>query len=99
MVQQAFHHVEESMRLTFRRLLVTLAALLLPGWVAAQEPVTVSGTVTTQDGAPISDASVLIPELSLGATTRSDGKYAVLIPGARAQGQQVTVLEIGRAHV
>jgi TonB-linked SusC/RagA family outer membrane protein len=34
----------------------------------------------------------VIQELGLSATTRQDGKYAILVPGGRVQGQQVTIL-------
>ena len=74
-----------------------------PNWAAAQEPVTLSGRVTAS-GAPIGYAEVMVPSLGLGATTRDDGRYAIVIPSARAQpGQTIALvarrLEIGRAHV
>src|SRR5205823_13592259 len=62
-----------------------------PNWAAAQEPVTLSGRVTAS-GAPIGYAEVVIPSLGLGANTRDDGRYAIVIPGARATaGQTLTV--------
>ena len=65
----------------------------LPGRAAAQEPITLSGKVTTATGAPIGDAEVVVPSLGLGATTRDDGRYAIVIPGARAAvGQTLSVL-------
>jgi TonB-dependent SusC/RagA subfamily outer membrane receptor len=59
----------------------------------AQEPITLSGKVTTATGAPIGEAEVVVPSLGLGATTRDDGRYAIVIPGARATvGQTISVL-------
>jgi len=64
-----------------------------PNWAAAQEPVTLSGKVTTAGGVPVGDAEIVISALGLGAVTRDDGRYAIVIPGARATpGQSVTLL-------
>jgi len=62
-----------------------------PNWAAAQEPVTLSGRVTAS-GAPIGYAEVMVPSLGLGATTRDDGRYAIVIPSARAQPGQTIAL-------
>src|SRR5437879_9305814 len=55
-----------------------------PNWAAAQEPVALSGRVMAM-GAPIGYAEVVIPSLGLRANTRDDGRYAIVIPSARAQ--------------
>ena len=61
-------------------------------WAAAQEPITLSGRVMAM-GAPIGYAEVVIPSLGLGANTRDDGRYAIVIPSARAQaGQTIAVV-------
>ena len=58
---------------------------------SAQQPVTLSGRITAA-GVPIGYAEVIIPSLGLGANTRDDGRYAIVIPGARATaGQKLTV--------
>src|SRR5882762_11154701 len=60
--------------------------------LAAQEPVTLSGRVTA-NGVPIGSVEVIVPSLGLGASTRDDGRYAIVIPGARATaGQTLTVV-------
>jgi TonB-linked SusC/RagA family outer membrane protein len=65
----------------------------LPPRAIAQEPVTLSGRVTAAGGVPIGDAEVVIPSLGLGATTRDDGRYAIVVPGARAGvGQTISLL-------
>ena len=71
--------------------LTTSVAASLPSPVAAQEPVTLSGRVLA-GGNPIGYAEVIIPSLGLGANTREDGRYAIVIPSARATpGQTLTV--------
>ena len=76
--------------LSFLFLTISVAASL-PSPVAAQEPVTLSGRVLA-GGNPIGYAEVIIPSLGLGASTREDGRYAVVIPSARATpGQTLTV--------
>ena len=76
---------------TLRRLLLTLALLVLPALAAAQQAV-ISGRVTTEDGAPIPSAVVSIPSLGISTTTHADGKYALLVPASRfTPGQAVTL--------
>jgi len=81
------------MRLVRFELALSAAVLALAaGRVAAQEPITLAGKVTTESGVPVGYAEVVIPALGLGATTRDDGRYAILIPSARAAaGQTITV--------
>jgi TonB-linked SusC/RagA family outer membrane protein len=75
-----------------RRLLAVTAALaVLPVWASAQEPVTVTGRITTDAGAPVAAASVTIPDLNIGTLTSPDGRYMVTIPAARATGQEVMI--------
>jgi TonB-linked SusC/RagA family outer membrane protein len=77
---------------TFRWLCTVVAPLaLLPGLVLAQEPAIISGRVTDENGKPVASATVAIPALGLGATTRGNGQYSIVLPGARVQGQQVTL--------
>ena len=57
----------------------------------AQQPSTLTGTVTSTEGTPLGQATVLVQDLNLGATTRSDGTYSIAIPGARVPGAPVTV--------
>ena len=74
-----------------RLLAAVLAALALPALARAQGPTTVSGTVTTATGTPVGFASVFLDGLGLGAQTRDDGKYTIVIPADRATGQSVTL--------
>jgi TonB-linked SusC/RagA family outer membrane protein len=73
-----------------RRWIVAMTAVaLLPGWAAAQDPVTITGKVTGPAGEPLRDVNVTVFELGIGAWTGADGAYRLVVPGARAAGQQV----------
>ncbi len=82
------------MQLTRSRVVpIILSALLaLPVLLAAQEPVTMTGKVTSDASLPLGQVEVAIPALGLGALSREDGVYAIVVPGARASGQTVTVV-------
>ena len=79
------------------RLLSTLTVALAAGAVrtqpvqAQQNPITISGRVTNETGAPLSLASVYIEALGLGTQTADDGKYQLIVPAARVRGQQVSL--------
>jgi TonB-linked SusC/RagA family outer membrane protein len=60
--------------------------------LAAQEPVTITGKVTSDAGLALGQVEVAIPALGLGALSREDGRYAIVVPGARASGQTVSVV-------
>jgi TonB-linked SusC/RagA family outer membrane protein len=78
--------------LNSRRVLITVAALLsLAGSGAAQQPTTLTGHVNRDDGTPVGGATVAIPALGLGTTSRPNGSYGLLLPSDQAQGQTVTV--------
>jgi TonB-linked SusC/RagA family outer membrane protein len=79
------------MPLVLRRILIALAAVCLPIAARAQAPATITGTVTREDGSTLAGATVAIPTLGLGAVTRPDGRYALIVPANRAQGQTITL--------
>jgi TonB-linked SusC/RagA family outer membrane protein len=64
---------------------------LRPQPVLAQQPITVSGRVTNEAGAPLPQASVYIESLGVGTQTSDDGKYQLIVPAARVRGQQVSL--------
>src|SRR5215203_6294388 len=81
---------------SFWRALGMLAGFLIagpirPGLLGAQQPVTISGRVTNEAGAPLSLASVYIETLGLGSQTSEDGRYQLTVPAARVRGQQVVL--------
>jgi TonB-linked SusC/RagA family outer membrane protein len=68
-----------------------LAAVLIGApfsGVRAQQPLSLSGRITNEDGNPVTTATVAIPALSLGTTVRSDGSYTLSLPD-RVKGQTV----------
>lgn len=78
-------------RLFGRRVVVAGVLAVLPGMVAAQEGATVTGRVASQDGALVAYATVAIEQLGLGTLSRDDGRYTIVVPGARVLGQTVTL--------
>ena len=71
---------------------VLIAALgALPTLLRAQQPVTLTGRVTSDAGVALGAVEVTIPAMGLGTLTRDDGRYAFLVPGARVSGQTVTL--------
>jgi TonB-linked SusC/RagA family outer membrane protein len=75
-----------------RRWLAVAAALVVPAVVSAQETsVTITGRVTGGSGEPLRSANVSIPQLNLIVYVGADGSYRLVVPGARASGQQVAV--------
>ena len=78
------------------RSLGLLAGLLIigpvrPGVLGAQQPITITGRVTNDAGAPLSLASVYIETMGLGTQTAADGRYQLTVPAARITGQQVSL--------
>ena len=62
-----------------------------PDETQEQELATIAGRVTSDAGVPLAYVSVGIASLGVGALTRYDGRYVMVIPGARVGGQQVTL--------
>ena len=63
----------------------------VPAVLQAQTAATISGRVTGEAGQPLVAASVFIPSLNYGTTTRTDGTYSFTVPANRATGQSVTL--------
>ena len=78
------------MRYPFTPLLLQCGFLaVLPTVLAAQEA-TISGRVTGQ-GAGLAAATVTLGDLGLGALTREDGRYVILVPSGRVTRQSVVI--------
>ncbi|PYO45194.1 MAG: hypothetical protein DMD33_00300, partial [Gemmatimonadetes bacterium] len=82
------------MQLTHGRLLpiILSAFLALPALLAAQEPVTITGKVTSDANQPLGQVEIAIPSMGLGSLSRDDGSFGVVVPGARVSGQTVTLV-------
>ena len=63
-----------------------------PSLAHAQEAATITGQVTSETGAPLSSASVVIPSLGMAVVTGVDGRYSMSVPAARIQGQRVEIV-------
>ncbi len=66
-------------------------ALLTAIPAAARAQTVVTGTVKTDGGAPLANATVFIQELNLGTQTNASGSYTLSVPAARANGSSVLV--------
>src|SRR5260370_10059144 len=87
--RQRWRHI---MTLIVRRVrIITGLALLGAGSAWAQEPATITGTVKSDAGQPLGQVQVSIPSLGLGALTKDDGRYTILVPGVRVSGQAVAL--------
>src|SRR5437879_6524015 len=74
---------------------LALPALLAPygsTGLAAQGPVTITGKVTSDAGQSLGQVEVAIPTMGLGALTKDDGGYTLVVPGARVSGQTVAMV-------
>ena len=81
------------MRPLSRTVCAALAGMTLAATsVAAQVSITISGTVQTEEGAPIPGATVLVLGLPFSAQSRVDGSYRLQLPATRiTPGQALTL--------
>ena len=72
-------------------------ALLLPAAAIAQQPVTITGRVLSENNEPLR-ATVAIPEINVFTTAQEDGNYRLVVPAGKVLGQQVRLIArmIGR---
>ena len=76
-----------------KRWLAVAAAMLglVPAMAAAQQGTTITGRVVSDAGAPIQGVSVSIAAMGVGAYTKDDGSYTVVVP-ARYNGQSAVLV-------
>ena len=72
--------------------LLAAALVLLPAALAAQQPTTITGQVTGEDGLAIGFVTVTIQTMNIGTLTDGEGQYELIIPASRATGQEVEVV-------
>ncbi len=70
---------------------VFLASLVIFAPDSALAQATISGRVVTEQGRVLSNTNVLIPELSISVATNGEGRYTIVVPAARANGQAVSL--------
>ena len=78
------------------RLTASVLGLLLSVSTAeiasAQNAATITGRITAEGGQPLFGANVAIDALSIRVGTNEEGRFTMVVPGARVRGQQVVVL-------
>ena len=57
----------------------------------ARAQVIVSGTIKSDSGRPLANASVLIDGMGVGTITKDNGRYIFIVPAERVRGQLVTL--------
>ena len=72
-------------------LAITASLVALPTAAAPQEGVSIAGRVTSETGVPLNSASVFLEGMGLGAVTKADGEYSIVVPSVRVTGEQVTI--------
>ena len=77
-------------RNVFRLMSALALAAVLPVAAIAQQA-TITGTVRNELGEPLRYATVSVERLNAGAQTNEGGVYTIVVPGARAEGQSVTL--------
>lgn len=60
--------------------------------LSAQSGATISGTVTNEQGVPLPGATVLIQGTTTGAHTDDAGRYVIVVPADRANGQSAVLV-------
>ena len=85
-------HPPNSHKSALRKLAGTIfaavaAVICAASTASAQGGLTISGTVTTDAGVPLPGATVLIQGTTTGAHTDDAGRYVIVVPADRANGQ------------
>src|SRR5437016_11544527 len=81
------------MRLIVRSVFAAAAlGMLVVSRAPAQEPVTITGKVSSDGGLPLGQVEIAIPVMGLGALSKDDGSYTIVVPGARVSGQTATMV-------
>ena len=75
------------------KIIGALAVLVCAASVAgAQAGATISGTVTNEQGVPLPGATVLIQGTTIGARADDAGRYTIIVPADRANGQSAVLI-------
>ena len=73
------------------RLMSVVAGLAMLPMAAYAQQATITGTVKSEGGDPLAYATVVVERLNAGAQSNNAGVYTIVVPGARAEGQTVTL--------
>jgi hypothetical protein len=66
---------------------------------SAQEPTTLTGSVTSPAGVPVEAATIFIESLNLGVLSNAQGRYLLIVPASRRVGDaqiDIRASQIGR---
>src|SRR6266704_5971817 len=81
------------MRLIVRSVFAAAAlGMLVVARAPAQGPVTITGKVSSDGGLPLGQVEIAIPVMGLGALSKDEGSYTIVVPGARVSGQTVMLV-------
>jgi TonB-linked SusC/RagA family outer membrane protein len=85
---------KNSLEKRFVRKFIGALALLVgaASTLSAQSGTTISGTVTNEQGVPLPGATVLIQGTTNGAHTDDAGRYVIVVPANRANGQSAILV-------
>ena len=85
---------KNSLEKRFVRKFIGALALLVgtASTLSAQSGTTISGTVTNEQGVPLPGATVLIQGTTTGAHTDDAGRYVIVVPANRANGQSAVLV-------
>ena len=85
---------KNSLEKRFVRKFISALALLVgaASTLSAQSGTTISGTVTNEQGVPLPGATVLIQGTTTGAHTDDAGRYVIVVPANRANGQSAVLV-------
>lgn len=72
--------------------------------ISSPDPITISGTVTDENGQPIPGVTISVPGSSIGTATDIDGKYSLSLPEASTLvfsfiGFQTQTVEVGNQRI
>jgi len=70
---------------------VFLTSLIFFAPDSASAQATISGRVVTEQGRVLANTNVLIPELSISVATNGEGRYTIVVPASRSNGQAVSL--------
>lgn len=73
------------------RLMSVVAGLAMMPMAAFAQQATITGTVKSESGDPLAYATVVVERLNAGAQSNNAGVFTIVVPGARAEGQTVTL--------
>jgi TonB-linked SusC/RagA family outer membrane protein len=85
---------KNSVRKQFANKIIGALAVLVcaAATASAQTGTTISGTVTNEQGVPLPGATVLIQGTTTGAHTDDAGRYVIVVPADRANGQSAVLV-------